>query len=495
MKDKTEKNNIGNNMEKNKIGRLQRAILVSTVLPMLAMGVIIAIVASGNYRNVVETEVNRSLKAAAELTRSVYDSLYPGDYVLVGDKTVSLYKGEKELTGDFTGVDRIKADTGMEVTLFYRDARILTTITDENGTRSVATGVNGAIMSAMEKSMEPLFYVADINNESYHVCYVPLVNSDGSLAGMIGTGERTGEVEQAIKKQISPIVLVTILTILFASLISIRYTRGVVLSIREIRKFLGIVTEGRLDAEMGDRAAKRRDEIGEAAEGVVKMRDTLRVMVEKDPLTKLYNRRFGTARMKDVSEAAVKTGLPFAVAIGDIDFFKKVNDTYGHDAGDEVLRFVSLELRKLMVGKGFAVRWGGEEFLLIFDKLSEDQAAEALSGLMAAVRAKTIKYGERSIKVTMTFGIISGNTVDDMKDIVKKADEALYFGKTNGRNRMVRYEDLEGHEEEKSTAPSGDAGKKAEGGLTAVSEKENEDPGAEAESDAEALMGKLADNV
>ena len=60
---------------------------------------------------------------------------------------------------------------------------------------------------------------------------------------------------------------------------------------------------------------------------------------------------------------------------------------------------------------------------------------------------------------------------------------------------MVRYEDLEGHEEEKSAAPSGDAGEKAEGGLTAVSEKENEDPGAEAESDAEALMGKLADNV
>ena len=64
-----------------------------------------------------------------------------------------------------------------------------------------------------------------------------------------------------------------------------------------------------------------------------------------------------------------KSGIPFCVVLGDIDFFKKVNDTYGHDAGDEILKFVALELRRMMLGKGFATRWGGEEFLLVFDNM------------------------------------------------------------------------------------------------------------------------------
>ena len=170
------------------------------------------------------------------------------------------------------------------------------------------------------------------------------------------------------------------------------------------------------------------------------------MMAEKDPLTMLYNRRYGMSRMKQVQNSAGKTGEKFAIAIGDIDFFKKVNDTYGHDAGDEVLRFVALELRRLMLGCGFAVRWGGEEFLLVFDKADEDAAADKILSLLDLVRGRVISYGTQDISVTMTFGLREGSNDMDINDMVKEADGALYYGKQHGRNQLVRCEELDASE-------------------------------------------------
>ena len=364
---------------KGKFGKLQLTILLTTVLPMLVMGIVITIFAVNNYRDIFEAEVNRSLASAAGSAATMFDALYPGDYVLVEQgKYVSLCKGDKELTGDHAIVDSLKESTGMDVTLFYKDARILTTVLDKDGNRTVGSGVNGAIYKEMQNKMSAIYYTVDINGETNYVCYIPLKNSDGSLIGMIGTACSAENVISNVNRAAMPIIIVTVIATLLASLISIRYTTYVALSIGDIKKFLQTVINGSLDAVMRDRALERNDELGDTADAAVKMRDALRVMAEKDPLTMLYNRRYGMSRMKQVQHSAVKTGEKFAIAIGDIDFFKKVNDTYGHDAGDEVLRFVALELRRLMLGCGFAVRWGGEEFLLVFDKADEDAAADKI---------------------------------------------------------------------------------------------------------------------
>ena len=153
-----------------------------------------------------------------------------------------------------------------------------------------------------------------------------------------------------------------------------------------------------------------------------------------DRLTGLFNRRFAMDYLegleKDPSVGAV------SVSIGDIDFFKKVNDTYGHDAGDAVLKTVAEKLKNCSETVVVS-RWGGEEFLIIFPGKNGDEAFSVLEDLRNEVEHTTILVGDTEIRVTMTFGLTEYDFNGNMDATVKEADEKLYTGKTGGRNRVV----------------------------------------------------------
>lgn len=121
----------------------------------------------------------------------------------------------------------------------------------------------------------------------------------------------------------------------------------------------------------------------------------------------------------------------------DIDYFKKVNDNYGHEAGDEVLKSVSGILKKHMTKDGFAIRWGGEEFILCFINDDESTTYKKLVSIMNEVRNLCVCYEDYKIKVTMTFGIAKGDVLKSVDEIIKIADDKLYSGKENGRNQIV----------------------------------------------------------
>ncbi|MCR5249014.1 MAG: diguanylate cyclase [Lachnospiraceae bacterium] len=425
-------------LERQKIGKLQMAVLVRTVLPMLVMGIVIIVAALVRTRSSLEEEVYRSLEATATAVAAGFDEMYEGDYVLVGDKFLYLYKGESELTGNFEFVDRIRKESGMDVTLFYQDARILTTLTAEDGSRYVSTGVHPNIMRTMESKQKPIRFKGEINpGHEYYISYVPLFNSDGSLTGMVGTAISADVVAREADNASRPVFIITILGMLIASFISIRYTRGIVVAVEGIQGVLSSMVSGKLNNEMPEKVTVRGDEIAEVGRDITRMQDAVRVLVECDPLTKLYNRRSGDAKMKHIRKEAATTGMPYVIAIGDIDFFKKVNDTYGHDAGDMVLKFVAEELKKLMSGRGHAVRWGGEEFLLFFENRDLVQACAALEDFLDGIRAARLRYQGREIRVTMTVGVVDGDPGRDTEELIKEADEKLYFGKENGRNQLV----------------------------------------------------------
>ncbi|HOO79845.1 MAG TPA: diguanylate cyclase [Lachnospiraceae bacterium] len=422
---------------KKKIGKLQIAILVRTVLPMLIMGVVIAVTAIGRYKSSLTKEVNSSLLAVATTIAAAYDEIYPGDYNLVGEQIVSLYKGEQELTGDFSIIDGIKEDTGIDITLFYKDTRILTTLRDEYGERYVATGVHAAIYHQMEKTEAPLYYISEIRDIRYYICYIPIHNSDGTLFGMVAVAKPVAEIEKQATKAANPIWVIMLLCMVFAGFVSINYTKGLVYAIQKIKGFLAGMVSGELSNNMEGRVLGRQDEVGEVSKAIVEMQSAIRVLVERDPLTALYNRRYGTAKLKKLQKHAEKSGMPYAVALSDIDFFKKVNDTYGHEAGDIVLKRVADTMRKTMAGKGFVTRWGGEEFLLIFDKCDQEDAAKVLQHFLRTIQKMEIAYGDLVIKITMTVGVVDGKTSDDYGELLRQADARLYYGKTNGRNQVV----------------------------------------------------------
>jgi diguanylate cyclase (GGDEF)-like protein len=170
------------------------------------------------------------------------------------------------------------------------------------------------------------------------------------------------------------------------------------------------------------------------------MQIRLRRLLEYDVLTDLYNRGTGEKKLEEVVVDAEMLRIPYAVAIGDIDFFKTVNDTYGHAAGDEVLRKTAQILKEHMAGNGYSVRWGGEEFLLIFRGKTREEAALVIEQTLEEIRTAEIAYEDVVIKVTMTFGLVEGDLQESCDKTVTRADKLLYEGKKSGKNRLITEE-------------------------------------------------------
>ena len=161
----------------------------------------------------------------------------------------------------------------------------------------------------------------------------------------------------------------------------------------------------------------------------------LKLMSETDPLTKLVNRRYAQNELKEI-EKSKKCGA-ISIAIGDIDYFKRANDTYGHECGDYVLATLAEYFKNTMDKQGYVARWGGEEFLFVFKDKNGDEALRELEILRENISNTILNYKDQTFSVTMTFGLEEYSPLIGFKDTIIKADEKLYLGKQSGRNRTV----------------------------------------------------------
>ena len=158
---------------------------------------------------------------------------------------------------------------------------------------------------------------------------------------------------------------------------------------------------------------------------------------QRDALTGMFNRRYFDEQIRLEVQRARHYGWDFCFAMLDIDFFKKVNDTYGHDGGDAVLKAVSLTLLKQVRNSDVLCRFGGEEFALILPKIEIERGREVCERLLESVRATTIEHGDTKIQVTISIGMSQFHPDMNPADLLKQADLALYQSKRNGRNRYT----------------------------------------------------------
>ena len=167
--------------------------------------------------------------------------------------------------------------------------------------------------------------------------------------------------------------------------------------------------------------------------------DRLQRLAAIDPLTGLYNRRFGMGRLHEEFGRAVRQSVPLGVIMFDIDHFKSVNDTYGHLVGDRVLSRIAKLSRSVMREGDIMIRYGGEEFLAVLPAASRDDIRNVGERLRRLVAEASIKDGDQSISVTISIGGTSYPEIDveGEQDLVKLADEALYAAKESGRNRLI----------------------------------------------------------
>jgi diguanylate cyclase (GGDEF)-like protein len=159
-----------------------------------------------------------------------------------------------------------------------------------------------------------------------------------------------------------------------------------------------------------------------------------------DMLTGIYNRRYFLEIAEMEFEKSKRKKSPCYAMIFDLDFFKKVNDTYGHLAGDEVLRTVAKRVSDTVRSYDLLARYGGEEFVILLDVGSgttDDIALILAERIRTAVAANPCVYEGVEIPVTLSIGVASNEGVDTLEDLLKEADRAMYHAKETGRNRVV----------------------------------------------------------
>lgn len=165
----------------------------------------------------------------------------------------------------------------------------------------------------------------------------------------------------------------------------------------------------------------------------------LEIMAAIDELTGVLNRRFGLRRLMEEFERSRRYRLPLSVAMVDIDHFKKINDTYGHQAWDFVLKTMAALFTRNIRVSDLVIRYGGEEFLLAFNGASAVDAYNIMEKLRKAAETMRLQYGSYELKITFSAGVASfpSDKVSDLVSLIQQADAGLYKAKESGRNRTI----------------------------------------------------------
>jgi diguanylate cyclase (GGDEF)-like protein len=171
-----------------------------------------------------------------------------------------------------------------------------------------------------------------------------------------------------------------------------------------------------------------------------KLMETLKESSLRDPMTGLNNRRFLEEYVETLVAAVHRKKQHLGIMMLDLDYFKMVNDTYGHDAGDSVIKALAKVLRQSVRASDMVIRFGGEEFLIVLLETSPEAADQVAEKIRASVEALEIPTGHVVIKKTISIGLADfpGDS-DTFWQAVKFADVALYQAKETGRNRVIRF--------------------------------------------------------
>jgi diguanylate cyclase (GGDEF)-like protein len=157
---------------------------------------------------------------------------------------------------------------------------------------------------------------------------------------------------------------------------------------------------------------------------------------ELDALLGIYQRGTFDRHLQELTRQSVETGNPLGLVMSDIDKFKRVNDTYGHRSGDEVLQFVASTCKKTVAGKGKAYRYGGEELAMLLPNYNAEEAATLAERIRKEIAAESISA--KAIRATVSFGVAElSRHATTAEELVEAADTALYAAKKLGRN-LVR---------------------------------------------------------
>lgn len=412
-------------MKKNTFSLKTKIILLSA-LPTFILGLILSLFCTySTYRNVYNEIYNE--------LHSMCISMY--EFVLTND--VALYSAyisdsDYETVNSFFG--GIKEGTGIDISYFHGDTRYITTVTDTGGNAIKGTKAAPEVVSAVLESGEDFYSDnVEVNGVRYFGYYMPVSRDDGVIYGMTFAGKSREETENTVAAAILGSLLISLISTFAALGISLLVSAKMVNALETAVLFINRVSEGDTECEPDRKLIGRSDEIGTMGRSVVKLQQSLKLLISTDPLTGLLNRRACNLKLNEIYNSSGG----FTAIMGDIDFFKKFNDKYGHFCGDEVLKTISSVFKSCVGDNGFAARWGGEEFLIIISSGGYEKGMEIIDNIRTVIKENGVDYNGEKLNVTMTFGVQKYEPGLTAEEVINLADEKLYYGKNHGRDCVI----------------------------------------------------------
>jgi len=184
------------------------------------------------------------------------------------------------------------------------------------------------------------------------------------------------------------------------------------------------------------------DALSNITQNLLEENESIRLQANTDALTHLLNRRSFNNMLHRFWNSYKNKELYFSLTMLDIDHFKRINDTYGHQAGDRVLQFFAdILIKNQRLGIDYAFRYGGEEFVILSVSTNEQEMCKYTERLLNLVRGKTVYYQEHEINFTFSAGISTSIKAHSPEDLIDQTDRALYKAKENGRNQIVIFQE------------------------------------------------------
>lgn len=260
---------------------IKKKILMIAVGPVLMLGVISIFFISTQVRKAVISEIEEALKGTAAATLAAYDQ-NAGDYIQ--STNGDIWKGSYNISKSESLVDKIKSNSGMDVTFFYGDERIMTSAKDANGDRVLGSRAGDKIVEKVLKGGDEYFSSAvSIEGELNYGYFMPVHqnNSDNQIIGMIFVGTNLKEKEAVVKLILGSISSSVIVVMLICIAVGIKLAGSMSRNIKKSIQMVGRLAEGNLDVWVDDKLLKKKDEIGELSRVTITLRDTMRSTIKE----------------------------------------------------------------------------------------------------------------------------------------------------------------------------------------------------------------------
>jgi two-component system cell cycle response regulator len=302
----------------------------------------------------------------------------------------------------------------------------------------------------------PPYEVGDRVNNDHMAKLKPIYNNEKIVAYFVPEGEASySDLDLNYIEAMRHAIIVGAMVALVAALIlGYWYASYLTFSLRNLTQAVQAMGKGDLRQEvqiqsfdevgmlakefnkMSKELAVSDAELRESYAQIAKQTELLRELSVRDELTKLYNRRYFDRQGEYLFNQAVRYHRPFSVMIGDIDYFKKINDEFSHAVGDIVLRHIGLIMTSKVRSSDLVARYGGEEFVIAFPETNILQAKATCEALRLRIEHYPWYEIQPNLKVTMSMGLCGDTKVESIHKMIQVADEMLYKAKNEGRNQI-----------------------------------------------------------